>query len=187
MVERLLLTPDTCIACKRCEAACIAAHHNLTMKEAMKMRDIFAPRVHVIKTDDLKTTVRCHQCNPAPCVNICPTKALHQEEDGRIVMHEEQCVACKMCISACPYGAISIETLAKTTPEDGDENLPAMNNQPRQVAVRCDVCRSWRMKNGKKITACMEACPKQALYLMQPDGSIVKAPPPEKKAAKQAS
>lgn len=188
MGEHIRIKPDACIACKRCEVACIASHHNMTMKEAMKHRDLFVPRVHVIKTDGLKTSVRCHQCDPAPCCNICPTKALQQAEDGRITMHEEQCVACKMCITACPYGAISLDDLGQNHPKEQEENLPAAVAKPRRkIAVRCDLCRSWRIENGKKITACMEACPKQALYLVEADGNIVEMPTPEKKSAKAAS
>lgn len=188
MVERICIKPDVCIACKRCEVACIASHHELTMKEAMKHRDLFTPRVHVVKSEGIKTSVRCHQCDPAPCCNICPTKAIQQAEDGHIIMHGEQCIACKMCVAACPYGAISIDTLGVDLAPSEDESLPAAVGQPRRVvAVRCDLCQSWRKANGKKITACMEACPKRALYLVEADGNIVEMPEPEKKAPKAAS
>lgn len=188
MVEHIRIKPDVCIACRRCEVACIAAHHDMTMKEAMKHRDLFVPRVQVVKAEGLKTSVRCHQCDPAPCCNICPTKALQQGEDGRITMHEEQCVACEMCVAACPYGTISLDTLGKNLAASDDESLPTAVGRPRrEVAVRCDMCHSWRMVNGKKITACMEACPKQALYLVEADGNVVEMPKPEKKAPRAAS
>ena len=186
MVEHIRITPDKCIACRRCEVACIAAHHDMSMKEAMKHRDMFVPRVQVVKAEGLKTSVRCHQCDPAPCCNICPTKALQQEEDGRIVMHEEQCVSCEMCVAACPYGTISLDTLGKTMKNEEGETVPTCPLPRREVAVRCDMCHSWRLVNGKKITACMEACPKRALYLVDTDGSIVEAPVPEKKPVKAA-
>lgn len=188
MGEHIRIKQDVCIACKRCEVACIAAHHDMTMKEAMKHKDLFTPRVRVIKMDGLKTSVRCHQCDPAPCCGVCPTKALRQAEDGSITMHEEQCVACSMCVAACPYGAAALDDIGVNLEPSDDESLPAAVKQPRrEVAVRCDVCRSWRMINGKKITACMEACPKRALYLVEADGTVVEMPEPEKKAAKAAS
>ena len=86
MIEHIQVIPDKCRACRRCEVACIAAHHGMTFKEAMKHRDVLVSRVQVVKAEGFKTTVRCHQCNPAPCRNICPTGALQQEEDGRITM-----------------------------------------------------------------------------------------------------
>ena len=76
MIEHIQVIPDKCRACRRCEVACIAAHHGMTFKEAMKHRDVLVSRVQVVKAEGFKTTVRCHQCNPAPCCNICPISRL---------------------------------------------------------------------------------------------------------------
>lgn len=184
MVEHIRIKPDVCIACRRCEVACIAAHHDMPFKEAMKHRDTFVPRVQVVKAEGLKTSVRCHQCDPAPCCNICPTGALQQEDDGRISMNEEQCVSCQMCVAVCPYGTISMDAFCRATGESdaAGEEAQARPVAGREIAVRCDMCHSWRLKNGKKITACMEACPKRALYMVEADGNIVEPPLPEKKS-----
>lgn len=186
MTEHIRVVPDKCKACRRCEVACIAAHHNMSFKEAMKHRDAFVSRVQVVKAEGLKTTVRCHQCDPAPCCNICPTGALQQDEDGRIVMHDEKCVACEMCINVCPYGTISLDALRKDS-EQENEDMPACVLPEKQVAVRCDMCHSWRMVNGKKVTACMEACPVGALYLVEADGTKVEMPKPVKKAVEKSA
>lgn len=184
MIEHIRVTPDKCKACRRCEVACIAAHHDMSFKEAMKHRDILVSRVQVVKAEGLKTTVRCHQCQDAPCCNVCPTQALQQEEDGRIVMNEENCIACEMCIKACPYGTISLDAMkGQPVEEDGT----ACTSPGRNVAVRCDMCHSWRIVNGKKITACMEACPVRALYMVEADGNIVEAPLPQKKPVAEKS
>ena len=103
MTEHIQVVPDKCRACRRCEVACIAAHHGMSFKEAMKHRDELVSRVQVVKAEGFKTTVRCHQCDHAPCANVCPTGALQQDADGRIIMRVQYCVACKMCIAACPY------------------------------------------------------------------------------------
>lgn len=177
MIERMEIIPDRCRACRRCEMACIAAHHDISIKEAMKRRDEFVPRVQVIKAEGLKTSVRCHQCNPAPCCGVCPAGALTQDDEGRINMNEELCIACEMCVKACPYGTISMDTS-----HTGDSCLPACKAGGHQVAVRCDMCRQWRSRTGKQITACMEVCPFQALAMRMPDGTLLEMPKPEKKA-----
>lgn len=184
MTEHIRIQPDKCKACRRCEVACIAAHHNMEFKEAMKHRDLLVSRVQVVKAEGLKTTVRCHQCDPAPCCNVCPTNALQQMDDGRIVMKEQQCIACKMCVAVCPYGTIQMDTMGRDelTGQNTEENAPACGFPRREIAVRCDMCHAWRMENGKKITACMEACPVRALYLVEANGEIVEMPKPEKKA-----
>ena len=175
MIEHIRIFPDKCTACRSCEVACIAAHHNMTFKEAMKHRDTLVSRVQIVKAEGLRTTVRCHQCESAPCCKICPTGALKQDESGRITMHDELCIACEMCVKACPYGTISMDTAEC---ESGD---PAGCEAGRPVAVRCDMCYAWRLENCKKITACMEICPKRALYLVEADGSIVEKAAPQKK------
>ena len=47
--------PEKCKACRRCEIACIAAHHGLTFKEALKKRDELVARVHVVKSGSVKS------------------------------------------------------------------------------------------------------------------------------------
>ena len=182
MTEHIQVVPDKCRACRRCEVACIAAHHGMSFKEAMKHRDELVSRVQVVKAEGFKTTVRCHQCDHAPCAAVCPTGALQQDADGRIIMRVQYCVACKMCIAACPYGTITLETIGMPS-VDGDDGETLAQRARREVAVRCDMCRAWRMENGKRITACMEACPAHALSLVLADGSVVQAPAPEKKPA----
>jgi carbon-monoxide dehydrogenase iron sulfur subunit len=178
MQEHIEAIPDKCRACRRCEVACIAAHHGMSFKEAMKHRDELVSRVQVVKTDSFKTTVRCHQCVPAPCCSICPTGAL-QQEDNRIVVRVQFCAACKMCLAVCPYGAISLEHIGM--PGTGEDSETMAQRSRREVAVRCDMCEGWREKNGKKITACMEACPARALSMVEPDGTVILPPPPETK------
>ena len=183
MSEHVQVVPDKCRACRRCEIACIAAHHGLTFKEAMKRRDELVSRVQVVKTDEFKTTVRCHQCEPAPCVAVCPVNALQQEKDGAITMRIQICAGCKMCIAVCPYGAINMESIGM--PDTKGETMA--ERARREVAVRCDMCSGWRKKEGKKLTACVEACPARALSMVEPDGSILLPPPPEKKAPEAAA
>lgn len=183
MIEHIQVVPDKCRACRRCEVACIAAHHGLSFKDAMKRRDELVSRVQVVKTDEFKTTVRCHQCSPAPCVAMCPTGALQQDEKGQIIMRIQFCAACKMCIAVCPYGTISLESIGM--PDSKGETMAQRTR--REVAVRCDMCTAWRNKEGKKITACMEACPARALSMVEADGTIISLPDPPKKEKTEAA
>jgi carbon-monoxide dehydrogenase iron sulfur subunit len=173
--------PDKCRACRRCEIACIAAHHGLTFKEAMKRRDELVSRIHVIKEDEFKTTVRCHQCNPAPCVAVCPMNALQQAPGGEIIMRVQFCAGCHICIQVCPYGSIDMESLGMP----GDRGDTMAQRARKDVAVRCDMCKGWRMSEGKKLTACVEACPARALSMVSADGTVLMPPPPKAKGEKE--
>ena len=161
MLERIVLISERCRACRRCEVACIAAHHGLDIKEATKRRAEFISRVRVIKGEGFKTTTRCHECRNAPCCHICPTGALEQLESGEVRMHEELCIACEMCADACPYGAIQMDvtSLPVVKMEDNPDDDELL--QPRKVAVRCDLCRDWRKLNGKSMTR-NNALPREA-------------------------
>lgn len=51
-------------------------------------------------------TTLCNNCEKAPCVKVCPTRAMHKG-DGDITMHDpDKCIGCRYCIAACPYGVI---------------------------------------------------------------------------------
>jgi len=159
---RVESVPDKCRACRRCEIACIAAHHGLTFKEALKKRDELVSRVHVVKTDSLKVPVSCRQCPNAPCVRICPSGVLQQAENGSISVHVQYCSGCMLCIMACPYGAISTESIG--LPSLSAETMAS--RMLRTIAVRCDLCKDWRAKEKKEVPACVEACPVHARVLV---------------------
>lgn len=184
MQEHVQVESSKCKACRRCEIACIASHHGLDFKTAMKQKALYSPRCWAIKGDDFKTSVRCHCCDPAPCCNICPTGALQQNKDGSFSIHPELCAGCMMCASVCPYGVISPEVIGKQQ-EDNTSNFPV--TPARTIAIRCDLCHDWRQEKGVEYTACMEACLSQALTLVRKDGTIVQAPKPEKKPAAKAA
>ncbi|MBQ7456144.1 MAG: 4Fe-4S binding protein [Desulfovibrio sp.] len=174
MQEHVQVDSSKCKACRRCEFACIASHHGLDIKTAMKMKDTYSPRCWAHKGDSFKTSVRCHGCNPAPCCTICPTGALEQNADGSFSMHPELCAGCMMCVSVCPYGVISEEHIKKIPDTLSQDDKTA-------IAVRCDLCAEWRAEKGVEYTACMEACTTRALVLVKSDGTIVEAPKVEKK------
>lgn len=106
---RIESVPEKCKACRKCEITCIAIHHGLTFKEAMKLRDKVPGGCYIIKTANIKTTVSCRQCKDAPCVAVCPMHALRQDADGIVRIDRNQCSGCEMCALACPYGVITLE------------------------------------------------------------------------------
>ena len=48
----------------------------------------------------------CRHCENAPCIQVCPAKALDKDENGLISRAVNLCIRCKSCITACPFGTM---------------------------------------------------------------------------------
>jgi Fe-S-cluster-containing dehydrogenase component len=89
-----------CVRCYACVAAC-RVEHFLPMGMSW-------PRLVAMETGGDSPTVstysvRCNQCQNAPCVEVCPTGATYRREDGIVAVDQDKCVGCRYCIVACPY------------------------------------------------------------------------------------
>jgi Fe-S-cluster-containing hydrogenase components 2 len=130
-----------CIGCRTCEAACAVAHQD---SDAVSSAT-FSPRIRVVKGDAYTTAVGCHQCEDAPCANVCPTRAIHRHA-GAWQVEQARCIGCKSCVVACPFGAMQVRLV---------------DNCAR--ALKCDLCA--HREGGP---ACVEACPTRALRCVDP-------------------
>ena len=92
-----------CIGCHACTVACKA--------ENFVPPGIFWGNVVDIelgkypKVDRLLIPKLCMHCQDAPCVSVCPTKASYQREDGIVLVDQERCIGCGLCLTSCPYEA----------------------------------------------------------------------------------
>jgi Fe-S-cluster-containing dehydrogenase component/formate-dependent nitrite reductase membrane component NrfD len=87
---------------------------------------------------------RCNQCDHPPCVEACPTSAMHQRKDGIVDFDKDICIGCRACIAACPYDAIFIN------PED-------------HSAEKCNFC-AHRLDVGLE-PACVVVCPTESILI----------------------
>ena len=51
-------------------------------------------------------TYSCRRCKDAPCIAVCPEDALKKDENDMIIRSTNRCVACKSCVSICPFGTM---------------------------------------------------------------------------------
>ena len=104
-MKRMYVEISKCIACNTCQLACSFSEY----KPGQNMRNT---RVHVYKMKEEKgVPVLCLECEEAACVKVCPTKALFRDESlGIVDVDQEKCISCKMCVAACPFGNIVLDT-----------------------------------------------------------------------------
>lgn len=143
----IAVQPERCLGCHTCELACAAAHSGAgSVLGAVLAGERLQPRNRVVQVGTAKLSTQCRQCEDAPCVKVCPTHATYRTETYTAV-EQRLCIACRMCVMVCPFGAIHVAT---TT---GD----------RRAAVKCDLC-----VDRPGGPACVEGCPTRALSLRYP-------------------
>jgi phenylacetyl-CoA:acceptor oxidoreductase subunit 1 len=90
-----------CMRCHGCVAAC-RVEHFLPLRVAWVK--LIAYETEDAGVVDVSTyPVRCNQCKEAPCVDVCPTGATQQRDDGIVWIDANKCIGCRYCVIACPY------------------------------------------------------------------------------------
>src|SRR5579883_1750363 len=143
-----------CIGCHACTVACKSEHdvpigvYRTWVKYIEKGQFPDSRRYFLVN--------RCNHCDNAPCVAICPTKALYKREDGIVDFDSSRCIGCKSCMQACPYDALYIDPNTHT-------------------AAKCNYC-AHRTELGLE-PACVVVCPEHAIIagdLHNPNSEIAR-------------
>ena len=104
MAKGLVINLEKCTGCRSCELACSFVHHGEYNPVKSNIH------VSIFTENAFYVPVTCFQCDRAFCAEVCPTKAISAKvENGAYVVKidKQKCVGCKMCMLACPFGAIS--------------------------------------------------------------------------------
>lgn len=106
----------------------------------------------------------CMQCDNPPCVRVCPVSATFKREDGIVVIDQNRCIGCRMCMAACPYSARYFNWSGQLNVESGhyDIDMETDINHRRGVVEKCHFC-SQHLRD-KRLPACATACKMGAVY-----------------------
>jgi carbon-monoxide dehydrogenase iron sulfur subunit len=153
LMRTVYVNPERCVGCRQCEIAC-AVEHSSSKDAAHAFLEAPIPRkrVHVEPGPTLVTSFpnKCRHCDPAPCLQVCPTGAITRDGDFELVLVEpKRCIGCAMCAMVCPFDVLTFHPVA-------DGPGPEM-----EVAVKCDGCVD-RLRHGDD-PACAEVCKSDAL------------------------
>lgn len=107
MSKGIVIDVGRCTGCGYCELMCSFAHHG----EFNPLKSRIHSNVFIQKSTAVP--VVCYQCEDPWCAKACPAGAIaiHRNPEGgvRVVLvDKEQCVGCKMCTLACPFGCITV-------------------------------------------------------------------------------
>lgn len=135
MDKLIMFDPENCCGCRRCEKICSWTHDKVFSKARARVRTV------KWESEGVYLPLSCFQCETPFCKAVCPVGAIDKDEMGVVIIDEEKCVNCRLCLQVCPFGMIDFNPVA------------------RQV-IKCDMCKELGYK-----PQCVEECPAEALRL----------------------
>ncbi|MCI6989177.1 MAG: dimethylsulfoxide reductase subunit B [Campylobacter sp.] len=145
-----MIDQSRCVGCRTCQMACKdykdspigvnfrrvyeyeGGEFNMDNNGVVRSNSVFA----------YYASISCNHCSDPACAKACPTGAMMKTRYGIVMVNEKDCVGCKVCAMACPYGAPQFNSLT------GHMN-------------KCDGCID-RLDAGKS-PICVESCPFRAM------------------------
>jgi len=136
-LQSLHIDPGKCTGCKQCELACSWVQTGTFQPSKSVIR------VHIFDEQASFAPYACFQCDEAWCMHACPVNAIDlDDQTGSVVVIDEVCVGCKLCVIACPFGTIFYD-------------------KENETAAKCDLCAGD--------PACAHACPTGAIAFTEGD------------------
>lgn len=107
-----------CVGCHACTISCVAENK---LPPGVVYRPVLEEEIGTYPNVTQRFMPRpCMQCDNPPCTPVCPVNATYKNADGVVVVDYDQCIGCRYCITACPYGARTFDfgaTYTRGTPE----------------------------------------------------------------------
>jgi Fe-S-cluster-containing dehydrogenase component len=150
-----------CDGCEMCTYSCQKAHNlkpEQTWIKVYTMTDAAGKTYHMPRT--------CMECDNSPCLRACPVGASFRSPDGVVLVDQNRCIGCRLCMAACPYEARYFNW-DEPNPAPARMPMPTTPEYPfpqKQGTVgKCTLC-SDRLPYGQ-LPHCVEGCPMGVLYI----------------------
>lgn len=193
---------DNCIACRGCEAAC---KQEFALPSGVRRRMVVIQEGVVNNKPYLRhVTMACMHCATPACMNACPVKRYWKDTDavpefaalrkafgmdknpetGLVLMKPSlaedpvngvDCVGCKRCMAACPYGAPKWDAMNEYMDKCTgcyhrlyNQNLPAERRKPACVVT----CSSFALHFDDMATIAGGAYGKADKTTSAPNGAV---------------
>src|SRR4030042_2137593 len=140
MKKVIVANIERCMGCHSCELACSVAHSvSKNPNVVIRVGEKPGTRIFMETYVGRAIPIHCNHCEEAACLLACPTGAIYREgEREPVLIDPSRCIGCMMCVQACPFGVMTI-------------------NSDGKGALKCDLCIE-RLDDGLE-PACVYACP----------------------------
>ena len=143
----LVIDLERCIGCETCRIAC-KVENNLKIWSGIRVDTVGGahrdtPEGKYPNLSMYYLPVPCMHCGKPSCLEACPEEAIYKRKDGLVLVVEDKCTGCQLCIDACPYNVITY-----------DDN--------RDVIWKCTLCQH-RIDEGLE-PFCVICCEDEAMF-----------------------
>lgn len=162
--RRWIMVIDTrkCVGCHACTIACVAENK---LPPGVVYRPVVTEERGEFPNVQLHFTPRpCMQCDSPPCVSVCPVEATWKRPDGIVAVDYDQCIGCRYCLTACPYGARTsdfgehyTDAAAQGAPEGQDRPM-AGPHAPWEDAPNFEYGKQWSRQDHGSPTGNARKC-----------------------------
>jgi Fe-S-cluster-containing dehydrogenase component len=143
----------------QCTVACGEAHHLRPEQAWLPVYEVATERGTYYQPTP------CMQCENAPCVKVCPVGATYHDSTGVVLVDNQVCIGCRMCMAACPYGARTFnwDEPPETPGVSAEQYTPeASVPQRRGTVSKCMFCAHQAVAG--RLPECAQGCPMDAIY-----------------------
>ncbi len=153
----LVVNIDRCTGCHGCRIAC-KMENEVALGVNWSTVNMVGPFGEYPNMVRYPLPLMCQQCEEAPCVAVCPTGASYRSDETGIVLIDQQgCIGCQICMDVCPYGVRSY-------------------NEDTATVEKCTLCSHRTSEEGQK-PACVVSCAAGARFygdLDDPESDVSK-------------
>lgn len=156
MGKVLMLDYEKCTGCRTCELVCSVKHEGAANPSKS--------RIKVVKWEweGRYVPISCQQCIDAPCLEVCPVKAINRDESlNRVFVNQDTCIGCRMCVAVCPFGAMGFNVDTKKVFKcdfcDGDPQCARFcETKAAQYVEATQVSSTKQVSSAEKLTAAVK-------------------------------
>lgn len=128
---------ERCIDCRACLVACRAENSVSIPYTRIWVKDL-GLKGEFPELSRTFVPYNCMHCEEPPCVDVCTSGATYKDEStGLVLVDQEACIGCGLCVEACPYDARHLD-------------------RERGVVDKCNAC-AQRVEIGQE-PACVATC-----------------------------